>query len=183
MTIKEIQEAVIERAQAGDGEALSELLQAVRPNVHNYAMKHCVINDVDDAVQEVLITVSRRLDSLKIVAALSSWLFTTTRRECRRLGRVAFDFDPHGDGTALEWLNTTSEQDQLIDLTRAIRDLPDNYREVLLMKDYEQLTNREIADKTGQSVAAVKSRLHRARTMVRDQLLQETSNLTNEAYQ
>ena len=71
----------------------------------------------------------------------------------------------------------------MIDLTRAIRDLPDIYREVLLMKDYEQLTNREIADKTGQSVAAVKSRLHRARTMVRDQLLQETSNLTNEAYQ
>ena len=78
MTIKEIQEAVIERAQAGDDKALSELLKAVRPNIHNYAMKHCVINDVDDAVQEVLITVSRRLDSLKIVAALSSWLFTTS---------------------------------------------------------------------------------------------------------
>ena len=183
MTIKEIQEAMIVRAQAGDSEALSELLQAVRPNVHNYAMKHCIISDVDDAVQEVLITVSRRLESLKIVAALSSWLFTTTRRECRRLGRVAFDFDPHGDGTALEWLNATPEQDQLIDLTRAIHDLPDLYREVLLMKDYEQLTNREIADKTGESVAAVKSRLHRARAMVRDQLLQEPSNLSSEAYQ
>ena len=110
-------------------------------------------------------------------------MFTTTRRECRRLGRVAFDFDPHGDGSALEWLNATPEQDQLIDLTRAIHDLPDLYREVLLMKDYEQLTNREIADKTGESVAAVKSRLHRARAMVRDQLLQEPSNLSSEAYQ
>lgn len=171
MAIKDIQKGTISLAKAGDNQALTELLQAVRPSVRNYAMKHCVISDVDDAVQEVLITVSRQLKSLRFVAALSSWLFTTTQRECRRLARVAFDFDPHGDGSAIEWLAETPEQDQIIDLIEAIQALPRNYREVLLMKDYEQFTNREIATRTGLSVAAIKSRLHRARSLVREQLL------------
>ncbi|MEC7547796.1 MAG: sigma-70 family RNA polymerase sigma factor [Pseudomonadota bacterium] len=166
-----ITDELIVGAQAGDSQALDQLLYFIQPNVRDYAMKHCVINDVEDAVQEVLLTVSRRLETLRIVAALSSWVFTTTRRECRRLGRTAFDFDPHDDATAVAWLASTPEQDQLIDLGRAIERLPDEYRQVLLMKDYEHLTNKEIAEQTGITVAAVKSRLHRARTMVRESLL------------
>ena len=59
-----------------------------------------------------------------------------------------------------------------MDLARAIERLGPAYREVLILRDVHELTAPEVAAQLGLSVEAVKSRLHRARGMVREQLLQ-----------
>jgi RNA polymerase sigma factor (sigma-70 family) len=56
------------------------------------------------------------------------------------------------------------------DLTAALQSLPAHYLEVLLMRDAEELTVEEMAERLGMQRAAVKSRLHRARAMVREYL-------------
>ena len=51
-------------AHAGDPEALERLLRVCRPDIRRYAQRHCLISDVDDAVQEALLVLSRRLSSV-----------------------------------------------------------------------------------------------------------------------
>ena len=60
-----------------------------------------------------------------------------------------------------------------IDLVRGLESLPDLYREVILLRDMEQLTVGEAADRLGITREATKSRLHRARTLLREYLRPE----------
>jgi RNA polymerase sigma factor (sigma-70 family) len=57
-----------------------------------------------------------------------------------------------------------------IDLARAFESLPDHYREVVLLRDVEELTINEIAERLGRSREAVKGNLHRARLLLREYL-------------
>ncbi|RDJ98533.1 hypothetical protein DLM46_32925 [Paraburkholderia lacunae] len=59
------------------------------------------------------------------------------------------------------------------ELVDALESLPVDYRDVLLLRDFEELTIAEIAERMGATVPATKSRLHRARTMAREYLLAE----------
>ena len=59
---------------------------------------HCQASDVDDAVQESLLVVSRKVKALKVAAAFSSWLFTVIKRECRKLERMMFRHEPLAEG-------------------------------------------------------------------------------------
>ena len=76
-------------AHGGDPLALDQLLRVTRPDIRRYAQRHCLMSDVDDAVQEALLIVSRKLPQLRVLAAFSGWLVRLVQRECRRLGRVA----------------------------------------------------------------------------------------------
>lgn len=62
-------------------------------------------------------------------------------------------------------------RDLRTDLTAAIQTLPQNYRVVLILRDVDGLTAPEVAAELGLTVEAVKSRLHRARSMVREKLV------------
>lgn len=55
------------------------------------------VSDIDDAVQESLLIISHKVKGLKAAAAFSSWLFTVIRRECRKLERMMFKYDPLED--------------------------------------------------------------------------------------
>ena len=63
-------------------------------------------------------------------------------------------------------------QDELrLDLSRAIQSLPENYREVVLLRDIEEMTVDEIAATLNLTRESVKGRLHRARALLREYLL------------
>lgn len=171
MTLKNLDRSLLQAAQGGDRRAMEELLSLSQPDIRRYAMQQCLISDVDDAVQEVLIIIARRLDSLRILAAFSSWLFKTVQRECRRLGRVALRYDPFEETELEAWLLSKPGNELQADLVSAVDRLQPEYRDVILLKDFEQLANKEIAARLGISLAAVKSRLHRARQMIRADLL------------
>ena len=171
MALRDVNETLIKAAQNGSREDLERLLHQAQPDIRRYAMKHCMIGDVDDAVQEVLLIMAKKLESLKAVAAFSSWLFTSTRRECRKLGRVTLRFDVWDEQSVDEWLASARGPELLYEVLDAIDRLPQDYRQVLLLKDYQQLSNQEIAERLNITLAATKSRLHRAREMVRDCLI------------
>src|SRR5258708_32730664 len=81
------QEGLILAAQSGDTVALNRLLSVCQTDARRYARRHCAASDVDDAVQETLLILSRKVKGLKAAAAFSGGLFTSVRGECHRLSR------------------------------------------------------------------------------------------------
>ena len=164
-------DSLIMAAQTGDAMAISRLLAVCQADARRYAYRHCYASDVDDAVQESLLVVSRKVKGLKAAAAFSSWLFTVIKRECRKLERMMFKHDPLPDELAEELMLCRDDVALRIDFAKALESLPAHYLEVVLLRDFEELTIAEIAERLGEQQGAVKSRLHRARELVREYML------------
>ncbi len=158
-------------AQRGDSEAVRALLGACQADARRYAYKHCHASDIDDAVQESLLLITRKIHALRAAAAFSSWLFIVIKRECRRLSRAMFRQAPLEEDLAEQRLACKSDDDLRLDLAAALESLPHHYLEVVLLRDFEELTIAEIAQRLDQPAGAVKSRLHRARELIREYLI------------
>lgn len=171
MTLSVQHHSLLDAARLGDTAALDNLLQVCQPDIRRYAYRHCLMSDVDDAVQETLLIVTRRLQSLRVAAAFSSWLFQVVRRECRRLERRVFGLDPYHEEKMERWLATHSDETVRLDLIGALESLPEHYREIVLLRDFHEMTIREIAAQIRLTTSAAKSRLRRARQLVREYLL------------
>lgn len=158
-------------AQTGDPLAISRLLTVCQADARRCAYKHCHASDVDDAIQESLLVIARKVNGLRAAAAFSSWLFTVIKHECRRLSRKMLRHEPLTDEMAEELMLARPDDALRIDLTKALESLPAHYLEVVLLRDFEELTIAEIAQRLGEPPGAVKSRLHRARELVREYML------------
>ena len=167
---------LVEAARSGDHAALEALLAAAQPDVRRYARQACrTAGDVDDAVQDALLVLYRRVGTLRAVQAFSGWLMTVARRECLRLARRAMG--GHQPVDALEddlRLSVRPLDDLRLDLAAAIQSLPPHYRDMILLRDIEELTIDEMARARGLTREAVKARLHRARALRREYLKDET---------
>jgi len=176
---------LVARAQAGDRAAAEALLEQHAPRVFRFGMKMC--RDPEDArevLQETLLSAYRKLGDFRADASFSTWLFTIVRSHCfkkRRRRRHQPDHVLSLDGEAEEDAGRLSDPrprpDQQLEKRRlrealeaAIAELGDGQREVLLLRDVEGLSAAEVAEVTGLSVQAVKSRLHRARVLLRQAL-------------
>jgi RNA polymerase sigma-70 factor, ECF subfamily len=145
--------------------------------------------DAEEAAQDALWTVARKIRLFKGEAAFSSWLYRITANAAyqklrTRRGRrqeIAWDtllpgldaegrhFRPMEDWSAR--VDDLALQGELREvLTRAIDRLPPDYRTALVMHDVEGLSNPAIAETLGVSLPAVKSRVHRSRLFLRHQL-------------
>jgi len=162
---------LISDAQRGDSEAVRALLGACQADARRYAYKHCHASDIDDAVQESLLLITRKIHALRATAAFSSWVFIVIKRECRRLSRAMFRQAPLEEDLAEQRLACKSDDDLRLDLAAALESLPHHYLEVVLLRDFEELTIAEIAQRLDQPAGAVKSRLHRARELIREYLI------------
>ena len=171
--IEDNQQALIMAAQLGDSGALNRLLLVSSTDARRYARRHCQSSDIDDAVQEALLIVARKISALKATAAFSGWLFTIVKRECDRLARSMFAHELLEEERVDTYLATKSDSQLRIELSAALESLPTHYRRVILMRDFEELTISEISAALEEPPGTVKSRLHRARTMVREYLLGE----------
>ena len=158
-------------ARSGEPAALDALLRLCQPDIRRYAHRNCLMSDVDDAVQESLLIVSRKIPTLQILGAFSGWLFRVVQRECRRLERHVFGLDPLDETKAEHWLATHDDAALRLDLTRALESLPEHYRLIVLLRDFEERNMAEIAVASGLTLPAAKSRLHRARQLMREYLL------------
>jgi len=158
-------------AQAGDGAAIERLLFECQTDVRRYAMRHCAMSEVDDAVQETLLVVARRMQTLRSATAFAGWLFTIVRRECTRLSRRLFSYENLDDERIEAALARRSDETLRLELSAAIESLPAHYREIIVMRDFEELTMSEICGRLVLSTAAAKSRLQRARRFVREYLV------------
>ncbi|MFQ3592965.1 MAG: sigma-70 family RNA polymerase sigma factor [Gemmataceae bacterium] len=153
------------------------------PRVFNVARRMVATDcDAEDVTQDVLLQVVRKLPSFRGDAAFPTWLHRVTvnaalshrRRQATRQDHVRTT----GNDTApIEIPGSEGPPDGVVLgaetrhlLNRAIDTLAPAYREVFLLADIEGLPNAEIADRLKLSLAAVKSRLHRARAMLREAL-------------
>ncbi len=185
--------ALVERLRGGDRAALETLMERYASRV--YRLAHGITRneaDAEEVVQDVFLTLFRKIHTFEGRAALGSWLYRVTtnaaliKRRGQRPDREV-PLDPHlpaflpdghraGDRDSLlaDWSHTP-ETELLSAETRAILEqaidaLPGRYRAVVVLRDVEGLSNEEVAGAVGESVACVKSRLHRARMALREQL-------------
>ncbi|WP_326763733.1 RNA polymerase sigma factor [Streptomyces sp. NBC_01591] len=168
-------EQLIVAAQKGDVEAAAALVSGSHPHVQRFAYSLCASpQDAEDAAQEALIILYRKIGMLRASGALASWMFRIVRNECLRRARLML----HSHGPVPDTVMPSFEDEVLQRLeagrvATAIAGLPADQRRVLIMRDIQGYSGRMVADALGLSTAAMKSRLHRARTTVR-QTLQET---------
>ncbi|HEX5757337.1 MAG TPA: RNA polymerase sigma factor [Arenimonas sp.] len=160
----------LDAARRGDSDALTRVLARSRQNLRRYAEHHCIVNDIEDAVQESLCIVSRRLADLRQLECFASWLFRIVKRECNRMkrGLRAFWHEPITEDLHLTAAATSP--DLARDLALTLQRLPAHYREILLQRDLDGLAMAEIASQLGLSLEAAKARLHRARALAREYL-------------
>ncbi|MFT3925280.1 MAG: RNA polymerase sigma factor [Myxococcales bacterium] len=162
---------LVDAARRGEPVAIEQLLRLCRPDVRRYAERWCTISQIDDAVQETLLVVVRKIHLLQTPVALYSWLFKVVQRQCRRLGRALFRYDPFEEAKVDAWLSYRTHDEAGLDLVHAFDALPAHYREVIILRDFGGLTIKEISERIGLSTVATKSRLHRARELTREYLL------------
>ena len=161
--------ALIEAARAGELVAMERLIEACRPDLRRYAALNCRAADAEDAVQESLLIMVRQIGELRSVAALARWLFQLVKRECLRLARHTL---PEADPAGIEAIAARPRDEDLrLDIALAIQSLPDLYREIIVLRDFEELSIAEIAARLDMAPATVKTRIHRGRQMVREHLL------------
>ena len=165
--------ALIEAARGGDADALVSLISAAQPDIRRYAARNCRAADIDDAVQETLLLLYRRVGTLRAVTSFSAWLFSVAKRACLRLLHRSIGTADAPVEEAEARLAHLRPEDLRIDLSRAIQSLPEHYREVILLRDIEEFSIDEIAGVLGQTRESVKARIHRARIMIREYLIRD----------
>jgi RNA polymerase sigma-70 factor (ECF subfamily) len=166
-------------AQAGDRKALDELLRRHRATVYRYGLRVCrTTEDAEDAVQETLWAATRFIRQFRGASTVTTWLFTIVRNKCHRLLRQHKHDEPDlADALPafVEPPRTAEEAASANQVRRilavALAGLEPQQREVLLLRDALGLTAPEAAERLGLSVAALKSRLHRARQQLREQVV------------
>jgi RNA polymerase sigma-70 factor, ECF subfamily len=158
---------------------VEELFRAHQPAIRRYILS--MVRDpaqADDLTQDVFLRAHRKQDSLRDPDAALGWLYRIATRICydrfRQLARQP-RLDPRDPGssdageaacgpggeTSLDRVVLRSEMSECVQ--GYLRDLREEYRQVIVLHDLEYLTSTEIAQELGVSVDAVKIRLHRAR--------------------
>ncbi len=189
---------LVTRASAGDGAAFAELVQRHQDRIYGLAL-HLLrdAGEAEEVVQEAFLAALEKLQSFRGDAAFTTWLHRVAanaalmrlRRRRRSPEAVAAEpleellprFDGSGRieaetgaGAHHDWSKRADEQlaDRQIRraVEREVQNLPEDYRIVFLLRDVEGLSSEEMAEALGISVAAVKSRLHRARLVLRVRL-------------
>jgi RNA polymerase sigma factor (sigma-70 family) len=163
---------LVEAACSGDSAAVEKLLTVCQPDLRRFARRTCSTSeDAEDAVQFALWQLHRKVGALRTAATFATWLFRIVERECARLFRMRSRTQAWEDAFDHMLRAEPLPHELRSDLVAAIAQLPTPYREVLVLRDIDELTAPEAAERLNISIDAVKSRLHRARAMIRERLL------------
>jgi RNA polymerase sigma factor (sigma-70 family) len=165
----------VARASAGETAAIEALLRIAQPDIRRYARRTCRSTiDAEEAVQETLIVLYRKIGTLRQIGALSGWLFQIVNRYCLRLALRMAGVPSAIEAEAVEKRFAALPRPELrLDVARAIESLPEHYRAVVVLRDLEELTIDEIAERLSATRETVKARLHRARGLLREYLLRD----------
>lgn len=177
---------LLERLRRRDDTAFEDLLRLHGGSLLRVARRFLISEeDARDAVQDAFVAAFRSIAKFEATARLSTWLQRITINECLMRLRnrrrhpeedlekylPRFKDDGHQAAPATTWsesAETILEKAELCELVRrAIQQLPDTYRVVLLLRDIEEIPNEEVAQMLGITPNAAKIRLHRARQALR----------------
>jgi RNA polymerase sigma-70 factor (ECF subfamily) len=175
------EQALIARLASGDPAALGALSAEYRMRIHRFVRCYARLDPelCDDIAQQVLVEVARTAKDFEGRSRLTTWLFGVARNLCRtqlrrredaigpdaRVWRTLPDpgRDPHE-------LFERSEAKRAVQ--RALESLPAPYRAVIILREWEELPYEQIALVLGVPVGTVRSRLHSARALLAERVLQ-----------
>jgi len=184
---------LISRLQAGDESAVQELAERYTPRIFQLAMRHMKNReDAEEVTQDVLVKVYRKVGEFRGDSALSSWIYRITFNTAMsrlRNGRLARAADKERERLAsaastderarltrepIDWSQMPDEELLRLQLRQAvaaaIADLPEIYREPVVLRDIQGLTTEEASTRLRVKDQTLKSRLHRGRLMLRERL-------------
>ena len=178
-------EELVRNAQQDDERSFGELVTRYESKVYSLAMKMLRNpEDAEDVLQETFLRAYRGIKSFKGNSTFSTWIYRITansalmRLRKKQLPQVSIEDSDERDApiSIVDWAPGPVEQLLNQEMQRvmdeAIDARPPEFRQVFILRDVEELSNAEVAEILDLSVAAVKSRLHRARLKVRNRLAQ-----------
>jgi RNA polymerase sigma-70 factor (ECF subfamily) len=176
----------------GDESAFTEFVKAFHTRLSHYSFLMCgQREDAEEVAQETLLKVFESIDQLRDPHRLKSWVFRIAKNEClMKRRRSVFapkeelsldELRPKASGSReyrrLDIADWSALPDELLldselqdAFTRSIRQLPEIYRSVVLLRDVEELTTEETAEILEISPDTVKTRLHRGRLALRQEM-------------
>jgi RNA polymerase sigma-70 factor, ECF subfamily len=188
-SMSELERSLLRRLRDRDERAFRELIETHRDRVFNITFRMLGNRaDAEDVAQEVFITVFKTIDTFREEAKFSTWLYRVTVNHCKnrikyRARRHDQQRDELTEATATDGVNgaiaapVPTAPDRALQgaqmeklLQDAIGHLDDEQREVVILRDIEDLSIDEICEITGLPDGTVKSRLHRARLALRKKL-------------
>lgn len=170
-------EQIVKRALAGDADAFGEIVRRWERKI--FALSFGMLGsaeDARDATQETFLAAFRNLRGFRGDAKVSSWLHRIAVNQCitrQRRSRVRPEtgIEDELEATGESFLSTapqaspahaTEKKERRLAVRKAVASLPQELREVVLMKEFEELTFQEIADALQIPLSTVKSRLYTA---------------------
>jgi RNA polymerase sigma-70 factor (ECF subfamily) len=167
-------EIIVERALTGDADAFGELVRRWERRI--FALTYGMLGreeDARDATQETFLAAFRNLRGFRGEAKVSSWLHRIAVNQCitrQRRSKVRSEsaLDDETDGAVFATpvshspAHVVEGRQETAAVRRAINSLPIELRQVVVMKEFEELTFREIADALDLPLSTVKSRLYTA---------------------
>ncbi len=184
--------ALVDRCRDRDGAAFNEVVDRYKTKIYNYLLRMMGnASDAEDLTQEVFVRLYTSLDSFRSQASLNTWLFRIAGNLCidhfRRAKKhraIAYSLDeplerdhPEGGGQTHEVADTTYEPHRVAEhaetaqqIQRALGELPEKLRAVLILHDIEGMPYEEISQVVGCPLGTVKSRLFNARLQLRQRL-------------
>jgi RNA polymerase sigma-70 factor, ECF subfamily len=161
-------EDLVDAARSGNRAAFGELYERFARLVHGVLLANVDRDDVDDLLQEVFLRALRRLHTLREPAAFGAWIATMARNEARmhhRARKNTVELSDDIPGPVVE-----SASLGIDDLLRALRALPERYREPLVLRLVNRMGGEEIAAQTGLSHGTVRVYLHHGIRLLRERL-------------
>jgi RNA polymerase sigma-70 factor (ECF subfamily) len=164
-------EDLVRRYLSGERAAFATLVERHERRVYNLALRMTGREeDARDATQDAFLTVLRKLSSFRGEAAFTTWLHRVTvnacydllrkRQRAPLLDRDEDDLPPLEPPPAPDHADTSSLS---LDVQRALMQVPQDFRVVMILHDVQDLRQEEVAAILGVPVGTVKSRLHRGR--------------------
>jgi RNA polymerase sigma-70 factor (ECF subfamily) len=161
---------LIRAATAGDQRAFAQLHARYAAMVHAILLARLPPADAEDQVQEVFLIAWRKLGQLDDAAVFGAWLGAIARHravDCHRRRRPT---EALQDGWPDSHQASSSDVAEVRNVLAAIQDLPEAYRETLLMRLCEGMSGPEIAEVTGLEPGSVRINLHRGMKLLRERL-------------
>jgi RNA polymerase sigma-70 factor (ECF subfamily) len=169
---------LVEAARQGDRVAFGRLYDRYARLVHGILLARVPLREVDDLVHDAFLQALRQLHALRDSTRFGAWLAAITRNRANDYHRDAVDevelpeglSEDHAAGTTIGSSNSQNENEEAAYLLAAIRELPETYREPLLLRLVEGMTGPEIAARTGLTRGSVRVNLHRGMQQLREKL-------------
>jgi RNA polymerase sigma-70 factor (ECF subfamily) len=160
---------LVRAAQAGDRTAFDALYHQHARLIHGLMLARVPAHEADDLTQDVFLLAWRQLSSLREPAAFCGWLIQIARHRATDFHRRSHDAAELADDVAPQDPQQ-SHRAEAVAVLRAIQELPEAYRETLILRLVEGMTGPEIAARTGLAHGSVRVNLHRGMKLLRDKL-------------